>query len=118
MSPRKHHKVQVTATHVFLCNIIILMFLVFLLLALCTVHITVLHLYIQLGHVTYIRKPVAPSIPFPGRSFGYEEDEYGDLKPQQIPDRDTTMGPAYYDALLVSVVVHVCVYCNLVHVNL
>ena len=56
----------------------------------------------QYGRITYIRKPVPPSIPFPGRSFGYEEDESGELKPQQIPRRDTSLGPAYYDVTMVS----------------
>lgn len=52
--------------------------------------------------VHYVRKQTAPSIPFPGQSHGYEEDELGQLKPQDFPLRDKTMGPAYYNVL------HVC----------
>ena len=38
-----------------------------------------------------------PSIPSPGKSYGYEEANDGSLKPQKMPDRDQSMGPAYYD---------------------
>lgn len=38
----------------------------------------------------------APSIPIPGKCYGYEECEDGTLKKQEAPDRDTTIGPAYY----------------------
>ena len=38
-----------------------------------------------------------PSIPSPGKSYGYEEANDGSLKPQKMPDKDFSMGPAYYN---------------------
>lgn len=52
---------------------------------------------LQSGCVFYSRQKTAPSIPFPGQSYGYEEDNNGQLQPQLLPDRDKTMGPAYYN---------------------
>ena len=37
-----------------------------------------------------------PSIPSPGKSFGYEEGTDGALLPQAGPDKDSSLGPAYY----------------------
>ena len=59
-------------------------------------HIIMLSLQ-QSGCVFYSRQKTAPSIPFPGQSYGYEEDNSGQLQPQLLPDRDKTMGPAYYN---------------------
>ena len=67
-------------------------------------HIIMLSLQ-QSGCVFYSRQKTAPSIPFPGQSYGYEEDNNGQLQPQLLPDRDKTMGPAYYN---VSHVRHIC----------
>ncbi|WAQ96592.1 STPG2-like protein, partial [Mya arenaria] len=54
-----------------------------------------------LGLVTsqlkFHRKPDAPSIPTPGKAFGYEECEDGTLKKQDPPDRDFSIGPAFYN---------------------
>lgn len=46
----------------------------------------------------------APSIPFPGKSYGYEEDDYGQLVAKEVPEKDTSIGPTYYN------VTDVCIY--------
>jgi len=48
------------------------------------------------GHITWKRKVDPPSIPSPGKSFGYEEGTDGALLPQAGPDKDSSLGPAYY----------------------
>ncbi|XP_022087491.1 sperm-tail PG-rich repeat-containing protein 2-like [Acanthaster planci] len=48
------------------------------------------------SRIRYSRKPQAPSIPTPGQAYGYEEHEDGTLKKQEPPQRDATIGPAYY----------------------
>ena len=48
------------------------------------------------SRIRYHRKPVAPSIPTPGQAYGYEENDDGSLRKQDAPDRDVSMGPAYY----------------------
>ena len=58
--------------------------------------------------MSYYREATAPSIPMPGQNYGYEEDEERVLKPQLLPPRDTTMGPAYYNVTHVRD--RVCVY--------
>ena len=47
--------------------------------------------------VLYTRQPTAPSIPAAGQCHGYEEGEDGKLLPQEQPQHDPTMGPAYYN---------------------
>ncbi|XP_071953727.1 sperm-tail PG-rich repeat-containing protein 2-like [Antedon mediterranea] len=47
--------------------------------------------------VRYQRQAQAPSIPTPGQSYGYEENEDGQLKKQDAPERDSSMGPAFYN---------------------
>ncbi|XP_054846460.1 sperm-tail PG-rich repeat-containing protein 2 [Eublepharis macularius] len=44
------------------------------------------------------RKTDAPSIPSRGQTFGYEENEDGTLVKHNPPDKDETLGPAYYQA--------------------
>lgn len=49
----------------------------------------------------YMRRPVAPSVPCHGQSYGYEERDDGTLKRQLPPESDTTLGPAYYETMAV-----------------
>uniref|UniRef100_A0A8C8RY61 Sperm tail PG-rich repeat containing 2 n=1 Tax=Pelusios castaneus TaxID=367368 RepID=A0A8C8RY61_9SAUR len=48
------------------------------------------------GNLKVYRKVDGPSIPSPGQAFGYEEAEDGTLIKQYPPQRDVTLGPAYY----------------------
>ncbi|XP_019408881.1 PREDICTED: sperm-tail PG-rich repeat-containing protein 2 isoform X2 [Crocodylus porosus] len=48
------------------------------------------------GSIKIYRKLDSPSIPSPGQAFGYEETEDGTLIKQYPPERDLTLGPAYY----------------------
>ncbi len=52
--------------------------------------------------MTFTRLKTAPSIPFPGQSYGYEEDNGGQLVPKEVPERDPTIGPTYYNVTNVS----------------
>lgn len=49
------------------------------------------------SRITFQRKPDPPSIPSPGKAYGYEEAPDGRLRPQEMPKNDSTMGPAYYN---------------------
>lgn len=55
--------------------------------------------------ITYARQSTAPSIPIPGKSYGYEETDTGGLVPQAPPDRDSTIGPAFYNIYHVRLIV-------------
>jgi hypothetical protein len=54
------------------------------------------------------RKKNAPSIQDPKYAYGFEESHSGELIPQLPPDRDATLGPAYYNT-----VVFICMIGNL-----
>ena len=54
------------------------------------------------SRITFQRKPDPPSIPSPGKAYGYEEAPDGRLRPQEMPKNDSTMGPAYYNVNHVS----------------
>ncbi|CAF0774387.1 unnamed protein product [Rotaria sp. Silwood1] len=46
----------------------------------------------------YNRKSLPPSIPDPKYAYGFEENDAGKLVPQHPPDRDASLGPAFYNA--------------------
>lgn len=48
------------------------------------------------SRIKFHRKPEAPSIPMSGQAYGYEECDDGTLKKQAPPDRDVSLGPAFY----------------------
>ncbi|XP_026516285.1 sperm-tail PG-rich repeat-containing protein 2 [Terrapene carolina triunguis] len=52
------------------------------------------------GSIKVYRKVDGPSIPSPGQAFGYEEAEDGILIKQYPPQRDVTLGPAYYQPVI------------------
>ena len=45
---------------------------------------------------------MAPSIPTPGQAYGYEENDDGSLRKQEPPEKDRSIGPAYYKVANVS----------------
>ena len=57
---------------------------------------------IKSGRLLFTRKLTAPSIPAPGKSYGYDERGDGSLTPQPLPPQDSTMGPAFYNVSHVS----------------
>jgi hypothetical protein len=58
------------------------------------------------NRITFKRKPDPPSIPSPGKAYGYEEAPDGTLRKQDMPDKDSSLGPAYYDVRNVSLLYH------------
>lgn len=47
------------------------------------------------------RKKNPPSIQDPKSAYGFEEGNNGELVPQAPPDKDPTLGPAYYNAVCI-----------------
>ena len=43
------------------------------------------------------RKKNPPSIQDPKNAYGFEESPNGELLPQPAPEKDSTIGPAYYN---------------------
>lgn len=56
----------------------------------------------MMNRVRFHRKVEAPSIPSQGQAYGYEEREDGTLRKQDPPERDDSLGPAFYKAGMVS----------------
>lgn len=54
--------------------------------------------------VHYQRKSAPPSIPSPGQATGYEEGNDGILQKQKVPEKDGSLGPAYYKINYVSII--------------
>ncbi len=48
----------------------------------------------------FARKKNAPSIQDPKHAYGYEELANGELVPQDPPERDPTLGPAFYNTVI------------------
>ena len=55
-----------------------------------------------MNHIDYQEHAKTPSIPAFGKNYGFEEDDYGNLKPQESPNYDRTLGPAFYKVSCVS----------------
>ncbi|KAL2091742.1 hypothetical protein ACEWY4_011540 [Coilia grayii] len=51
--------------------------------------------------VKFVQQPGIPSIPSPGQSYGYEENSQGMLCKQSAPEKDDTLGPAFYNPVQV-----------------
>ena len=60
-----------------------------------------------MSRVKFHRKPEAPSIPVPNMAYGYEENEDGTLRKQDPPNRDNTLGPAFYSPVFVSIIMYI-----------
>ncbi|CAF1031534.1 unnamed protein product [Brachionus calyciflorus] len=61
----------------------------------------VVEMKISKQRVKLNRKKNPPSIQDPKLAYGFEEAANGELIPQAPPERDSTMGPAYYNANLI-----------------
>jgi hypothetical protein len=51
-----------------------------------------------------MRKKNAPSIQDPKDAYGFEESQNGELIPQAPPQRDPTLGPAYYNTVKTNII--------------
>ena len=54
------------------------------------------------SRIRFHRKPIAPAIPCPGQAYGYEENDDGTLRKQDPPEKDRSIGPAFYKVQHVS----------------
>lgn len=60
------------------------------------IHFPLLRTQVPRLRVSYYRQHTAPSIPSAGQNCGYDENNAGSLQPLDTPQRDATLGPAYY----------------------
>jgi hypothetical protein len=47
------------------------------------------------------RKKNPPSIQDPKNAYGFEEGPNGELIPQPAPERDASIGPAFYNSVII-----------------
>jgi hypothetical protein len=66
--------------------------------------VSVHDLKISKQRVKFNRKKNPPSIQDPKQAFGFEEATNGELVPQIPPEKDATLGPAYYNTVIAGLI--------------